>query len=164
MTSSSSAPVARVELLLRCARSQAFSAFVEPQVLTRFWLSKASGRLEPGRRVHWEFLVPGASTDVTAERIVENELIVTAWEDGSHVEWTFVDHELGGTVVTVTQWGFPGEPEEVLAQALDATSGFALVLAELKVLLEHGKGANIVSDKAALIAAQHSPPGKDARR
>jgi uncharacterized protein YndB with AHSA1/START domain len=155
MTSSSSAPVARVELLLRCARSKAFSAFVEPELLTRFWLSKASGRLESGRQVHWEFLVPGASAEVTVEGIVENESIRTVWEDGSHVEWTFAEHALGGTVVAVTQWGFPGGPEEVLAQALDATSGFTLVLAELKVLLEQGRGANIVSDKAALIAAQH---------
>ncbi|MEY4545574.1 MAG: hypothetical protein RL685_1769 [Pseudomonadota bacterium] len=155
MTSSSSAPVAQVELLIRCARGQAFSAFVEPEQLTRFWLSKASGRLEPGRQVRWEFLVPGAAADVTVENIVENESIRTVWEDGSHVEWTFAEHALGGTVVAVTQWGFPGGREEVLAQALDATSGFTLVLAELKVLLEQGRGANIVSDKAALIAAQH---------
>lgn len=164
MTSSSDAPRARVELLLRCARSAAFSAFIEPAVLTRFWLSGASERLERGRRVHWQFMVPGASAEVTAETIVENQLIRTIWDDGSVVEWTFEEHALGGTVVSVSQWGFQGEPDEIVAQALDATSGFSLVLADLKVLLEQGKTPSIVRDKAALIASRHRELHDDGRK
>lgn len=150
---STTAPVARVELLIRCAPSAAFAAFVQPELLTRFWLSKASGPLVRGGQVRWEFLVPGATAQLQVDDIRENERIEGTWDDGSHVEWTFREHALGGTVVTVTQSGFQGEPASVVAQALDATAGFSLVLAELKVLLEQGKAANIVRDKAALIAA-----------
>jgi uncharacterized protein YndB with AHSA1/START domain len=103
--------------------------------------------------VQWEFLVPGASARVRVHAIVQNERIEISWDDGTRVEWTFQEHPLGGTVVSVTQSGFDGEPQRVMAQALDATAGFSLVLAELKVLLERGAAANIVRDKAALIAA-----------
>lgn len=151
------APTVRVELLIRCPPAAAFSAFVQPELLTRFWLSKASDALAKGRVVHWDFMVPGASASVTVEELVDAERIRIRWDDGTRSEWTFREQgTLGGTVVTVTQWGFQGAPEEVVAQALEATSGFALVLAELKVLLEQGTAANIVRDKAALLSAARS--------
>lgn len=153
MTSSANPPVASVELLIRCTPGSAFSAFVEPATLTRFWLSKASAPLAPGGRARWEFMVPGATAQLSVEAFVPNQRIQIAWDDGTHVEWTFQEHTLGGTVVKVRQWGFQGSRDEVVALALDATAGFTLVLAELKVLLEQGTAANIVRDKAALIAA-----------
>jgi hypothetical protein len=51
----------------------------------------------------------------------------------------------------VTESGFRGGADEVVAQAIEATAGFTLVLSELKALLEHGKALNLVRDKARLI-------------
>ncbi|HET6340503.1 MAG TPA: hypothetical protein VFG30_45150 [Polyangiales bacterium] len=47
--------------------------------------------------------------------------------------------------------GFAGAPHEVLATALEATQGFAIVVCDLKTLLEHGTSIGLVQDKAALI-------------
>lgn len=153
MQTASDPLAASVELLIRCAPSSAYEAFVRPAVLTRFWLSKASGPLTPSCDVRWEFMVPGATAQLRVESLVPDERIQISWDDGTRVEWTFRKHDLDGTVVSVRQWGFQGSHDAVVAQALDATAGFTLVLAELKVLLEQGIAANLVRDKAALIAA-----------
>ena len=41
-------PVAKTGMLIRKPAAEVFAAFVEPQITTRFWFSKSSGRLEPG--------------------------------------------------------------------------------------------------------------------
>jgi hypothetical protein len=69
------------------------------------------------------------------------------------VEWRFTAHPAGGTIVTINQTGFAGDPAEAVASALDATQGFTLVLCELKALLESGASLHAVRDKAALIEA-----------
>ena len=46
--------------------------------------------------------------------------------------------------------GFAGP--DLLAQATDTIEGFSIVLCDLKTLLETGRSANLVRDKAELIA------------
>ena len=57
---------ARVTTLFQAQPEEVYSAFVEPDQLTRFWLSKASGPLRIGKTVHWCFMVEGAKIDTTA--------------------------------------------------------------------------------------------------
>ena len=144
-------PVAKVETLIRRPPHDVFSAFVEPATLTKFWLAAASAPLELGKTIHWEFLVPGASADAVVKVLDAPTRIVIDWSDGTNVEWTFTERTGQGTVVVVTQSGFTGSADEMVAQALDATGGFSLVLSDLKALLEQGKVVNLVRDKAALI-------------
>jgi uncharacterized protein YndB with AHSA1/START domain len=144
-------PVVRVESLVRCPVSEAFHALTDPEVITKFWLSRVSGPLQTGTRVHWEFMVRGASAETVASEIVPNERVAFQWDDGTTVEWTFSEYEGYGSRVVVTQSGFNGTPDEVVAMTLEATSGFTLVLSELKVLLERGFTPNLVKDKALLI-------------
>lgn len=66
-----SAPVAQVDILVRRPRREVSSAFVDPEKITQFWLSKASGPLAPGRRVQWDFMVRGASNDVEVKAVEE---------------------------------------------------------------------------------------------
>lgn len=145
--------VARVELLLRCLAEDAYSAFIEPDRLTKFWLARASGPLVIGRRVRWEFMVEGAVTDVEAKALEPHRRIVLEWADGSITEWSFEARAEEGTVVAITQSGFKGSAEVVVAMALEATQGYTIVLCELKLLLEQGRAMNLVRDKAALIQA-----------
>ena len=50
-------PRARVTMLIRASGADVLRAFVEPQQLQRFWLSKSSGPLTMGTAAHWEFMV-----------------------------------------------------------------------------------------------------------
>jgi uncharacterized protein YndB with AHSA1/START domain len=41
-------------MLIRRPVAGVFEAFVNPDITTRFWFTKSSGRLEAGKRVQWD--------------------------------------------------------------------------------------------------------------
>ena len=147
-------PVAKVSMLVRCPSSKVFEAFVSPECLTKFWLSRASGPLEPGKTVTWDFMVPGASAQTYVEEMLRDRLIRISWDDGTKVSFAFESHSDGGTRVEVVNDGFLGNAEEAIAAALEATQGFAIVLCDLKATLEQGQSMGFVRDKALLIQAK----------
>jgi hypothetical protein len=63
------------------------------------------------------------------------------------VEWRFFLRPDQTTFVSITNTGFRGDGDEVVAQAIGSTEGFALVLAALKAYLEHGVSLNLVADR-----------------
>jgi uncharacterized protein YndB with AHSA1/START domain len=54
-------PVAKAEMLIRKPVAEVFEAFVNPDIITKFWFTKSSGRLEAGKQVQWEWEMYGAS-------------------------------------------------------------------------------------------------------
>lgn len=148
------------EQLVRKPAREVFAAFVEPGLLVRFWLATASGPLELGRKVHWEFLVEGAADDLEVLALEPNRRIRIRWSDGTETEWTFTEHGSSETVVRVEQSGFAGGPDEVAASALEATQGYTLVLCGLKVLLEGDRAVRLVADKAELIERAMAEEGR----
>jgi len=149
-------PAAKVSMLIRCPPAKCFEAFVSPELLTKFWLSRASGPLEPGKTVTWEFMVPGASAKTYVEELLRDRRIRISWDDGTKVSFVFEPYSDGGTKVEVINEGFPGGAEEAMEAALEATQGFTIVLCELKATLEHGRSLGLVKDKALLIEAKHA--------
>ncbi|MNW14848.1 hypothetical protein D3C71_2131920 [compost metagenome] len=47
----------------------------------------------------------------------------------------------------ITNSGFAGTPDDLLAQVADSSGGFHLLVAGLKAWLEHGIQLNLVGDK-----------------
>ena len=141
--------VAQASMLVRRAPADVFRAFVDPGTLTQFWLDAASGPLAPGAKVTWQFMVPGASDELTVTAFEEPRRIAFDWSDGTSVDLRFDGHG-DGTKVSVTMRGFQGEG--AAAAVVDATEGFSIVLCDLKTLLETGRSAQLVRDKARLIA------------
>ena len=74
-------PVAKTGMLIRRPVADVFAAFIDPEVTTKFWFTKSSGRLEPGKQVKWEWEMYGASTQVTVQAIEANKRIVIEWDD-----------------------------------------------------------------------------------
>ena len=147
----SKAPVATAQMLIRRPAAQVFEAFVDPAITTRFWFSKSSGRLEAGGHVRWDWEMYGVGTPVHAREIEPNRRILIDWGDEgetTHVEWRFEPRGEDKTFVTVRNWGFPGDADKMVAQALDSTGGFNLVLAGAKAFLEHDIALNLVADHA----------------
>jgi uncharacterized protein YndB with AHSA1/START domain len=141
---------ARVTMFIQAPPEKVYAAFVEPEQLTKFWLSKASGPLRMGAAVHWNFMVEGAEIDTTATAMEKGRKLAWDWSDDSKVS---IDFEAlnGGTAVTLVNDNFPQKGDELVDAALNATEGFALVLADLKTLLESGTSAGITRAKAKLI-------------
>lgn len=152
MTDTFQPPVAKAQMLIRKPAAQVFEAFIDPAITSRFWFSKGSGRLEPGKRVRWDWEMYGAGTEVDVKAIEENRRILIEWDPDhpTSVEWTFEPQGEDRTFVTVKNWGFHGDPDQVVAQALDSTGGFNLLLAGLKAFLEHGIELKLVPDHAPM--------------
>ena len=151
------APVAKTEMLIRRPVAQVFEAFIDPEITSRFWFTKSSGRLEAGKHVRWEWEMYGASVEVWVKAIEPNRRILIEWDSygKTEVEWIFTARAINLTFVSITSAGFSGEGDQLVKQVTDATEGFVLVLAGLKALLEHNVVLNLVGDRFPdLIAAE----------
>lgn len=123
---------------------------MDPEITTKFWFTRSTGRLDESPHVRWDWEMYGVHSDVDVVELKPNERIVITWsgyQARERVEWTFVDRGDGTTYVTIEDSGFVGNPEELAAQAVSATEGFAYTLAGAKAWLEHGLQLNLVPDK-----------------
>ena len=143
-------PVAKSSTLIRRPIAEVFDAFVDPETITKFWLADTTGPLAPGARVTWTFMVPGAEDDVTVVAFEKDRHVAFDWSDGISVNLYFERSEENLTTLRVTAEGFHGE--NASSDAVNATEGFAIVLCDLKSLLETGKSGGFVGDKAELIS------------
>ena len=143
-------PISKTGMLIRRPVADVFEAFVNPDITTKFWFTKSSGRLETGKPIQWEWEMYDISISVTAKAIEPNKRIVIEWPGYSGlstVEWTFAPQKDGTTFVRITEAGFTGDGDELVKQVTDSTQGFTLVLAGLKALLEHNIRLNLVADR-----------------
>lgn len=144
-----SASIAKASLPIRRPPAQVFNAFVDPAILTRFWLQAASAPLSAGAVVEWHFMVPGAKDTVTVMDFQPGRRLVLRWSDGSSVALDFTEFNPGETLLSVETSAFEPADADTL---VGTTEGFCLVLCDLKTLLESGRSAHLVKDKAELIA------------
>lgn len=142
-------PVAKAQMLIRRPAAEVFEAFIDPEITRRFWFTKSTGRLEPGKHITWTWEMYDVSTEVKVKEIEPNKRIVVEWgnyEEMTTVEWVFEPYENDKTYVTITNSGFQGDGDAVVAEALDSKGGFTWVLAGLKALLEHNIELNAILD------------------
>src|SRR5262245_32101897 len=119
--------IAKTEMLIRRPVAEVFEAFIDPAITTKFWFTKSSGRLEPGKQVRWEWEMYKASADVDVRAVEPNTRILVEWGEPDRrttVEWLFTARPDNTTFVSVTNSGFQGDQDEIAQQAIDATEGF----------------------------------------
>ena len=142
-------PVAQAQMMIRRVVQDVFEALVDPAITSRFWFTKGSGRLEEGKHVTWLWEMYGVTAEVDVKEVDENKRILIEWNGPTNatlVEWTLEAVASDRTLVKVRNWGFRGEADKMVADALDSTSGFTWQLAGLKTWLEHGIEPNFVLD------------------
>jgi uncharacterized protein YndB with AHSA1/START domain len=144
------APAAMAAMLIRRPVAEVFEAFVDPAVTSRFWFSRGSGLLEPGKTVTWHWEPYHASAEVRVKAVEFNARIEIEWSAYGHpttVEWQFTARPDGTTFVSITNTGFRGDGADITRQIVSSTEGFTLVLAGLKAWLEHGLALDLVWDR-----------------
>jgi uncharacterized protein YndB with AHSA1/START domain len=144
------APVANTGMLIRKPVAEVFEAFIDPAITSKFWFTKGSGRLEPGKQVQWEWEMYNASAQVEVKAVEQNKRILIQWPGYSGlttVEWIFTPLTDNTTFVSITEAGFKGDGDEIVTQALESTGGFTWALAGLKAYLEHNIRLNLVADR-----------------
>jgi len=139
--------IAQASMLIRRPVAEVFDAFVSPDTITKFWLESTTGPLGKGAQVRWRFMVPGAAETVTVTAFEDQRRIAFDWSDGNSVNMVFEALGSGTSRLAVEVTGIENE-----SAAVNAAEGFSIVLCDLKTLLETGRSANLVKDKAELIA------------
>lgn len=102
----------KAEMLIRKPVAEVFEAFVNPDITTKFWFTKSSGRLEPGKQVRWEWEMYGASSQVDVKTVERHKRILIEWsgyDTPTTVEWIFTPRADGTTFVSITNAGFSGD-------------------------------------------------------
>lgn len=151
MTTTQQAPVAKAQMLIRKPVADVFEALVNPEITQRFWFTKSSGRVIAGKKLRWDWEMYGVGTNVDVKEVEENKRILIEWngpENPSLVEWTFESQAADRTFVVVKNFGFDGDADKIVNEALDSTGGFTFLLAALKAFLEHGIELKVVEDHA----------------
>jgi uncharacterized protein YndB with AHSA1/START domain len=141
---------AKAAMLIRKPVHEVFEAFINPEITTKFWFTKSSGRLDSGKQVKWEWEMYNVSAQVIVQSIAVDKHIRIRWagdEDPTAVEWTFTPYGDDKTFVTITNSGFTGEGDELIEQLVGATEAWTLVLAGLKALLEYNVRLGLVGDR-----------------
>ena len=137
-------------MLIRRPPEEVFQAIIDPNISTKFWFTKGSGKLEAGQQVKWDWEMYNISAQVKVKKVDNNKRIVFEWggyNTPTIVEWIFTPYGEGATFVSVTESGFSGDGDAIVNIALASTGGFTWVLAGLKALLEHGIKLNLVADR-----------------
>lgn len=135
-------------MLIRKPAAEVYQAFVDPAVTTRFWFTKSSGPVEPGRKLRWDWEMYGVHGELEVKAAEPGRRIHIQWADGSEVEWSFEERPDRTTMVKIAVWNFSGDQQAQTAHALDNMGGYTFLLAGAKAYLEHGLQLNLVADKA----------------
>jgi uncharacterized protein YndB with AHSA1/START domain len=141
-------PTVHVGMLVHKPPSEAFQAFVDPAITTKFWFTRSSDKMTPGAELRWDWEMYGVSTKVAVNEVEANHRIRFEWGDDkpTTVELRFTPWGDGATYVEATEAGLSGDGDEILARVADSTGGFTIVLCALKALLEHGLVLTVVRD------------------
>lgn len=147
---------AEAQMLIRKPIEEVFEAFINPAITKNFWFTKASDKLEVGKKIIWSWEMYNVSTTVVAKEILQNQKIVFEWDNPSKtVEINFRELDDDSTFVTVSESGYDKKGDELIALIKDATGGFTTVLDGLKAFLEHRINLNLIADKFPKEVVQH---------
>jgi uncharacterized protein YndB with AHSA1/START domain len=142
---------AKAAMLVRKPADEVFEAMVNPEITSRFWFTKSSGRVEEGKILEWTWEMFDFSLQVTVKKVQENRLISWAWpgaegqDDG--VEITFAPHADHTTFVSIVEKGTIADEVNLVDKVAGQTAGWTMVLSALKALLEHNIILTVVRDR-----------------
>lgn len=148
--SPSSNTIAKAEMLIRKPIAEVFEAFTNPEVTTKFWFTKSTGKLEEGKNVNWIWEMYNLTVPVFVKKMDSNKSIQIEWGTGEHkstAEWDFKSLGPSKTFVKITNYDFQCDESKLTSQVIDSVGGFTLVLAGLKAWMEHGVELNLIGDK-----------------
>ncbi len=123
--------------------SVVFEAIADPAQLSKYFTTAgASGRLEEGKTVTWDFADYPGAFPVYIKKAVKNSLIQFEWGSAEGGYNTVVEIKLESvnpakTMVSIAEAGWPETPT-ALEASYGNCQGWMHMLCCLKVYLEHG--------------------------
>jgi uncharacterized protein YndB with AHSA1/START domain len=120
-----------------------FDAVYNPGTLRRYFTTGgASGPLDEGKTVSWEFADHPGAFDIQVKKVVPRKLIVFEWPSdagggSTRVEMTFEAVDENTTLVTITETGWP-DTSGGRKSSYGNCQGWTQMLCCLKAWVEHG--------------------------
>ncbi|MBT8267453.1 MAG: SRPBCC domain-containing protein [Bacteroidia bacterium] len=114
-----------------------FEGIVNPEKMTKYFISESSGRLESGNEVIWKFPEFEDKFPIRKVKIEKNRSISFVWDPETLVKITLEKLPDESTIVRVNENGKEFN-EDNLKWALENSGGWANFLACMKAYLEYG--------------------------
>jgi uncharacterized protein YndB with AHSA1/START domain len=129
--------IAKATLQIQKPIEEVFEGIVNPAMMTKYFISESSGRLETGKEVLWKFPEFADSFPVRDIKIETNRSVSFVWDEGTTVTIALEAFSDKSTVVKVTTSGKEYN-EANLKWVIGNTEGWANFLACMKAYLEYG--------------------------
>lgn len=128
---------AKASLQIQKPITEVFEAIVNPEHLTKYFISYSSGKMETGKELDWEFKDFPGTFPVKNIKINSPESISFVWDEQTVVKIALTEQPDMSTVIHITE----GEKElnkKNLKWLTENTFGWANFLDCLKAYLEYG--------------------------
>lgn len=114
-----------------------FEGIVNPEKMTKYFISESSGRLESGKELIWAFPEFADKFPVTDIKVVTNRLVSFVWDPETVVSITLESLPDESTLVRVNENGKELN-EGNIKWLIENSGGWSNFLACLKAYLEYG--------------------------
>lgn len=128
---------AKATLQIQKPINEVFEAIVNPEKMTKYFISESSGRMETGKELTWEFGDFPGKFPVKIAEVQLNKSVSFVWDEETVVNITLEDQPDKSTVVKVTE-GEKELNEKNLKWLTDNTFGWTNFLDCMKAYLEYG--------------------------
>jgi len=118
--------------------NEVFAAVIDPEKMSNYFISGASGPMQAGTTVVWEFADVGAKVSIDVLEVEENRKIVyesSALGPRTRTTIQFTPDGPDATVVTINEASFP-LTEDGVKRALGQNAGWTYTLCGLKAYVQ----------------------------
>jgi uncharacterized protein YndB with AHSA1/START domain len=129
--------IAKATIQIQTPVEEVFEAIVNPEKMTKYFISESSGRLETGKELMWKFPEFPGEFGVKDIKVEDNRLISFVWDEETVVNIALEAQPDKSTIVKITEDGKTNNPDNI-KWLTENTEGWANFLACMKAYLEYG--------------------------
>lgn len=129
--------IAKATIQIQKPIEDVFEGIVNPEKMTKYFISESNGRMETGKELIWKFSEFPDQVPVKNITTEINRSVSFVWDDETVVSIALEAQADKSTVVKVTEDG-KTYSEDNLKWAIGNTEGWANFLACMKAYLEYG--------------------------
>ncbi len=129
--------IAKASIQIQKPVEEVFEGIVNPEKMTKYFISESSGRMESGKELIWKFPEFPDEFPVKKIKVERNSSVSFVWDEETVVNIVLEAHDDKSTVVHVSEGGKTYN-EDNLKWLIGNTGGWANFLACMKAYLEYG--------------------------
>jgi len=129
--------IAKATIQIQKPVEEVFEGIVNPEKMTKYFISESNGRLETGKELIWKFPEFPNECPIKEIKVENNRSISFVWDEETIVKIALETQPDKSTIVRVTEDGKENNPNN-LKWVIENTEGWANFLACMKAYLEHG--------------------------